>query len=116
METDDIQKEVNELMEEILNHLDGILEDVGRMTSGNFMHNKNSVKTRVKFIQQILNMVPKGTLKDEEMLLEALQSSASNYAYDAEDEDFDIIVRIKSEDGWVSCGIIKNEICPAQEN
>lgn len=116
METDDIQKEANDLMEEILNHLDGILEDVGRMTSGNFMHNRNSVKTRVKFIQQILKMVPKGTLKDEGMLLEELQSTAANYACDTDDEDFDIIVRIKSEDGWVSCGIIKNEICPTQEN
>ena len=43
-----------ETLEEILSHLDGIIEDIDRMTSGNFMRNKHSVKFRAKVIKDLL--------------------------------------------------------------
>lgn len=47
-------------------------------------------------------------VKDEENLLERLQSEVAMYADDADDQDFEILVRITCEDGWVSCDLVKN--------
>lgn len=44
-------------------------------------------------------------LKDEEMLLDKLSSEAADYANEADDYDFDVLVRVTSNDGWVSCKI-----------
>lgn len=38
------QEERDETIEMIYGCLDSIITDVDRMTSGNFMHNKNSIK------------------------------------------------------------------------
>jgi|GEM_PF-4202931 len=46
-------------------------------------------------------------LKDEEMFLDKLSSEASDYAYEAKDNDFDVFVRVTCVDGWVSCELIK---------
>ena len=45
---------IGEHTEEIINHIDGIMDDVDRMTSGNFMHNKNSIRFHAKIIKQLL--------------------------------------------------------------
>lgn len=39
-----------ELKEEVLAHLEGIIDAVGRLTSGNFMHNKSSIKLSAEII------------------------------------------------------------------
>jgi len=39
-----------ELKEEVLAHLEGIMDAVARLTSGNFMHNKSSIKLSAKII------------------------------------------------------------------
>ena len=45
----------NELsIREIYGHLDGILNNMDRMTSGNFMHNKAATKLSVKIIKDRL--------------------------------------------------------------
>ena len=44
-------------IEEIYGHLEGILDDVDRMTSGNFMHNKYSIKFHAKMIKDVLNLM-----------------------------------------------------------
>lgn len=46
-------------------------------------------------------------LKDEEMFLDKLSSEAADYAYEAKDNDFDVLVRVTCVDGWVSCELIK---------
>lgn len=43
-----------ELKEEVLAHLEGIIENSDRLTSGNFMHNKNSIKLSAKIIMNRL--------------------------------------------------------------
>ena len=48
-----------ENLKEIILHLDGIINDVDRMTSGNFMHNKNSIKLRAKIIKGLLEKYQK---------------------------------------------------------
>ena len=35
---------------EIFGHLEGIIDSVDRMTSGNFMHNKNAIKFSAKIV------------------------------------------------------------------
>ena len=35
---------------EIFGHLEGIINNVERLTSGNFMHNKNAIKLSAKII------------------------------------------------------------------
>lgn len=35
---------------EIFGHLEGIINNADRMTSGNFMHNKNAIKLSAKII------------------------------------------------------------------
>ena len=39
-------------------------------------------------------------LKDEELFIDNLQDAAANYAFDALDDDFEVLVRISSEDGY----------------
>ena len=39
---------------EILAHLQGIIDNAERMTSGNFMHNKNSIKLSAEIIRKRL--------------------------------------------------------------
>ena len=46
-------------------------------------------------------------MKDEELFIEEIRSAASNYACDTDDNDYDVLVRIKCEDGWTSAEIIK---------
>lgn len=52
-----MEKVDSEYLEEIFLHLEGILNDADRMTSGNFMHNKCSIKFRVKMIKQLLKIL-----------------------------------------------------------
>ena len=46
-------------------------------------------------------------LEDEELLLDEISSAASEYSCEKDDTDFEILVRIKCRDGWVSAEIIK---------
>ena len=48
-------------------------------------------------------------LKDEEMLLDKLSTESADYVYEAKDKNFDVLVRVTSIDGWVSCSIEKYE-------
>jgi hypothetical protein len=48
-----------ENLKEIILHLGGIINDVDRMTSANFMHNKNSIKLRAKIIKGLLEKYQK---------------------------------------------------------
>jgi hypothetical protein len=43
-----------ETINEIMAHLDGIIDTVDRMCSGNFMHSKNSIKLSAKIIKNRL--------------------------------------------------------------
>ena len=46
-------------------------------------------------------------LKDEDLLVEMVQSAASEYSCDAEDLDFEVVVRIKCENRWTSAEIVE---------
>ncbi len=46
-------------------------------------------------------------VQDEDLLVEMVQSAASEYSCDAEDLDFEVIVRIKCDNGWTSVEIVK---------
>lgn len=48
-------------------------------------------------------------LKDEELFIDNLQGAAANYAFDALDDDFEVLVRISSEDGWVKCELVQDK-------
>ena len=57
-----MSNEVKEALEEIYAHLEGIKDNMDRMTSGNFMHNKaatkfatNVIKERLEFIETKIN-------------------------------------------------------------
>ena len=53
------EQEKIEYIEEILSHIEGIIENVDRMTSGNFMHNKNSIKFSAKIIRSLIVEITK---------------------------------------------------------
>ena len=42
---------------EIYSHIEGIIDNCDRMTSGNFMHNKNSCKLSAKIIKNRLEFL-----------------------------------------------------------
>jgi hypothetical protein len=44
---------------------------------------------------------------DEELLIEMIQDAASEYSCEASDRDFEVIVRIKCDNGWASAEIVK---------
>lgn len=44
-------REEKEIIEEIMAHLEGIIDTTDRMCSGNFMHSKNSIKLSAKIIR-----------------------------------------------------------------
>ena len=46
---------------------------------------------------------------DEELLIEMIQRAASEYSCDASDRDFEVVVRIKCDNGWTSAKIVKHE-------
>ena len=48
-------------------------------------------------------------LEDEELFLDKLQDAAADYAVDAFDDDFEVLVRVNSEGGWVKCELVKEE-------
>jgi hypothetical protein len=45
---------------------------------------------------------------DEELLIEMIQDAASDYSCDASDRNFEVVVRIKCDDGWTSAEIVKS--------
>ena len=45
------------LVEEIYSHLDGIKDTIDRMTSGNFMHNKATIKFSADTIAKVLELM-----------------------------------------------------------
>jgi hypothetical protein len=45
---------------------------------------------------------------DEEFLIEMIRETASEYSCDASDRDFEVVVRIKCDDGWTSAEIVKS--------
>jgi len=53
---------------EILAHLQGIVDNAERMTSGNFMHNKNSIKLSAEIVRQRLEKLGIGKSLVEEFL------------------------------------------------
>lgn len=46
-------------------------------------------------------------LEDEELLLDEISSAAAEYSCETNDPEFEILVKIKCSDGWVSAEIIK---------
>ena len=40
-------------------------------------------------------------LKDKNSLIDAIQSAVANYCYDYDDQDFEINLSVRVEDGWV---------------
>ncbi len=44
---------------------------------------------------------------DEELLMEMIRGAASEYSCDASDEYFEVVVRIKCDNGWTSVEIVK---------
>ena len=50
-----------------------------------------------------------GKLEDEGLFIDKLQGAAADYAFDASDDDFEVLVRVTSEDGWVKCELVKEE-------
>lgn len=51
---------MKELIEEIMNHCDGIIERSERMTSGNYMHNCAANKFSAKIIKSCVNNLVSG--------------------------------------------------------
>lgn len=51
---------MKELVEEIMNHCDGIIERSERMTSGNYMHNCAANKVSAKIIKSCVNNLVSG--------------------------------------------------------
>lgn len=47
-------------------------------------------------------------MNDEDLLIEMVQEAASEYACDASDRNFEVIIRIKCEEGWTSAEILKS--------
>lgn len=45
---------------------------------------------------------------DEELLIEIIRDAASEYSCDASDKDFEVVVRIKCDNGWTSAEIVKS--------
>lgn len=45
-------------------------------------------------------------LEDKDLLLEMIQDAASGYSCDASDSDFEVIVRIKCDDGWTKVELL----------
>ena len=38
--------------------------------------------------------------KDKYSLIDAIQSAVAEYSYDYDDQDFEIILSVRAEDGW----------------
>ncbi len=38
--------------------------------------------------------------KDKNSLIEEIQSAVANYCYDHDDQDFEITLSVRAEDGW----------------
>ena len=47
------------------------------------------------------------TIKDEKSLLDAIQVAVAGYCYDFSDKNFNIIISISANDGWVKAEISK---------
>lgn len=47
-------------------------------------------------------------MNDEDLLIEMVQTAASEYSCDASDRNFEVIIRIKCEEGWTSAEILKS--------
>lgn len=45
----------------------------------------------------------------EELLIEMIRIAASEYSCDASDRDFEVVVRIKCDNGWTSAEIVSDE-------
>ena len=45
---------------------------------------------------------------DEDLLIEMIRTAASEYSCDASDRDFEVVVRIKCDNGWTSAEIVKS--------
>lgn len=45
---------------------------------------------------------------DEELLIGIIRDAASEYSCDASDKDFEVVVRIKCDNGWTSAEIVKS--------
>lgn len=52
-----MEKIEKELVDEILSHCDSIIDNTERMTSGNFMHNKNANKFSAKMIKKCISLL-----------------------------------------------------------
>ncbi len=39
--------------------------------------------------------------KDKTALIDAIQSAVAEYCYDHDDQDFEITLSVRAEDGWV---------------
>lgn len=48
-------------------------------------------------------------LKDEELLLDKLSSEVADYANEAKDYDFSVLVEVTCIDGWASCNLVKSK-------
>ena len=46
-------------------------------------------------------------VKDENLLIDAIQSTVATYCYDNNDNDFEVVIKIKVEDGLAKCKIVK---------
>ena len=44
-------------------------------------------------------------IKDKESLIDTIQSAIAGYCYDYNDNDFDIVVSVSANDGWVKAEI-----------
>ena len=42
---------------------------------------------------------------NKEALIDAIQSAVAGYCYDYEDNDFEVVVKITADDGWVKAEI-----------
>lgn len=76
-------KQKKEALEEILAHLDGIMDDADRMTSGNFMHHRAAIKLSAKIV------------KDRVVFLNSKQEVPSNNSINFEEELYKAFGQVK---------------------